>query len=350
MLEAFPGAPLYTALFEPEQTFPEFANHDIRPLWTNRVAALRRDHRRGLLVFPWAFSRTLIDADAVLCSTSGFAHCVRTTGQKTVYCHNPPRWLYDQAPTFLGGWPRTAQIAMRGSAPLLRALDRRGAQSADAYVANSNVVKQRIATAYGLDALVLSPPPADPLPSNTWRAPAGVEPGFVLCVSRLLSYKNVAQVVAACSGSPGLRLVVVGDGPERARVEASAGRNVTLLGSVDDRELAWLYANSCGLVAAAYEDFGLTPLEAASYGTPAAVLRFGGFLDTVMEGKTGVFFDSPSPACIAAGIRALSNQPWDVRFLCEHAASFGAQRFRAQLRGIVRTATDSSSCAQSTGS
>src|SRR5262249_27546735 len=92
MLEACPGAPLYTALYERASSFPEFANHDVRPLWTNRIPQLRSDHRRGLLLYPLAFSGTVVDADTVLCSSSGFAHGVRTTGRKIVYCHNPPRW------------------------------------------------------------------------------------------------------------------------------------------------------------------------------------------------------------------------------------------------------------------
>ena len=102
-----------------------------------------------------------------------------------------------------------------------------------------------------------------------------------------------------------------------------------------DPELAWLYANSVCMASASFEDFGLVPPEAASYGKPAAVLRFGGFLDTVIEGRTAVFFDEPTPESIAGGIRELLATCWDQRFLRKHAEEFDYIRFRASLRAVV---------------
>src|ERR1700738_4145867 len=87
MLRMFPDAPLYTALYEPDSTYPEFAKYDVRPLVTHRIAALRRNHRRGLFLYPLVFSRLRIDADVVLCSSSAYSHGVRTSGRKVVYCY-----------------------------------------------------------------------------------------------------------------------------------------------------------------------------------------------------------------------------------------------------------------------
>ena len=135
------------------------------------------------------------------------------------------------------------------------------------------------------------------------RAAAGIAPGYVLCVSRLLPYKNVDAVVRAfgCLGTE--QLVVVGEGPDRRRLEALAGTNVHFVGSASEAELRWLYANAQCLVTASYEDFGLTPLEAAAFGIPTAALRFGGFLDTIRENRTGVYFDAPEPSQIASAVR-----------------------------------------------
>lgn len=334
ILKAFPGAPLYTALYEPDATYPEFADHDVRPLWTNRVGALRRDHRRGLMLYPSAFSRLTVDADVTICSSSGFAHGVKTSGRKVVYCYTPARWLYDQAGTYLAGWPAPIAGTVRLAGPVLRRWDKRAAATADRYLTSTSEVRDRIAAAYSIEADVV--PPEAAIDVAVAQTPVGeIDPGFVLCVSRLLSYKNVDAVVAAFEQLPDERLVVVGGGPERARLEALAGPNVSMLGRVDDGELAWLYANCAAAVSASYEDFGLTPIEAAAYGKPSAVLRAGGFLDTVIEGATGAFFDRPTPEEVTLAIARLLTTDWDGSHIAAHAATFGGAGFAARLRAIA---------------
>jgi glycosyltransferase involved in cell wall biosynthesis len=162
---------------------------------------------------------------------------------------------------------------------------------------------------------------------------AGIEPGFALCVSRLLPYKNVGAVVEAFAGLPERRLVVAGTGPGDARLR-SLPPNVRALGTVSDDELRWLYASASAVVSAAYEDFGLTPLEGAAFGKPAAVLRFGGFLDTAAEDGTGVFFDRPDPAAIRDAVRRL-DRAWDGEAIRSHADRFSEQRFVARLREVA---------------
>src|SRR5439155_1838049 len=139
------------------------------------------------------------------------------------------------------------------------------------------------------------PPPLTLDPAGERRPVAGVEPGFLLCVSRLLPYKRVDAVVTAVQSRRSERLVVVGGGPDLGRMRAQGWERTTFLGPVPDAELRWLYASCDALGTAANEDFGLTPLEAAAFGKPSAVPRRGGFLDTVVEGATGVFFEGTDP-------------------------------------------------------
>lgn len=334
MLRAFPGAPVYTGVYEPERTFPEFARHDVRPLWTNRIGALRRDHRKGLFLYPLAFSALKVDADVVLCSSSGFAHGVRTTGRKVVYCYTPPRWLYDQADHYLSGWPKAASWMMRATGPALRAWDGRAAATACRYLTSSTVVRDRIRAAYGRDAEIVPPPVRSSITEARSPVP-GQEPGFVLCVARLLAYKNVDQVIGAFADLPEERLVVVGDGPEREGLVASAGRNVTFIARVDDAELAWLYASCAGVVSAAYEDFGLTVVEAAACGKPVAVLRAGGFLDTVVDGETGVYFEAPDRRSIAEAVRRMLDAVWDITEDRAGQAYFTEDWFAERLRDTL---------------
>lgn len=334
MLEAFPDAPLYTSVYDPDATFPEFRRHDVRPLWTDKVPGLRRDHRRGLLLYPFAFSGLTVDAEVTVCSSSGFAHGVKATGRKLVYCYTPARWLYDEADAYLAAWSPPVRALARTLTGPLRRWDQRAACSADQVVTSSAAVHDRIRRTYRLDATVL-PPPLPVLSAGPQRPLAGVEPGFLLSVGRLLAYKHVDAVVAALAELPDHRLVVVGTGPERDRLAAMAGSSVTFAGEVDDAELRWCYASCAALVSASFEDYGLTPIEAAAHGKPAAVLRRGGFLDTVVEGETGVFFDDPHPPAIADAVDKLLATTWDAAHLAEHAAGYSPAGFAEQLRALA---------------
>lgn len=187
--------------------------------------------------------------------------------------------------------------------PLL-AWDARAAAGAHRYLANSSAVRDAIRRIYGLEAEVVHPPPTLD-PEGPREEVPGIEAGFVICVARLLPYKNVDAVVRAFADLPRERLVVVGDGPEQRRLKAAAGPNVTFAGRVTDAQLRWLYGACLALIAASREDFGLTPLEAASFGKPSAVLRGGGYLDTVVGHETGLFFDVATPRSVAATVQQL---------------------------------------------
>jgi len=333
MMKAFPDAPVHTSLFHPEGTFPEFGTANVRMSHLDRFGVLRRNHRLAIPLLAPAFSTRRVDADVVLCSSSGWAHGVRTTGRKIVYCYSPARWLY-QGDRYLGAGRSLQKGALAVMRPPLLRWDRRQALSANRYVTLSSVVRDRIRDAYGIDAEVL-PPPHTVDPDGPARARVDVDAGFFLCIARLLPYKNVDAVIAAFGELPGERLVVVGTGPEGDRLARSAGGNVAMLGMVTDDELRWLYRSCAAVVSASHEDYGLTPVEAAAFGKPAAVLRDGGFLDTVVEDRTGVYFDRPEPHDIAGAVRRILAGTWPAGALKAHAARFDEAHFIRRLREVV---------------
>jgi glycosyltransferase involved in cell wall biosynthesis len=250
-----------------------------------------------------------------------------------VYCHTPARWLY-QSERYLAGQPRVSAALLDILAPPLRRWDRRAAATADRYLVNSTAVRQRVAELYDIEAEVV-PPPVD-IDTQGARTPvADLSPGFILCVSRLLPYKNVEAVSAAFRLLPEHRLVVVGTGPLAERIRTAAPPNVTVLGQVNDATLRWLYSSARGLVAASFEDFGLTPVEAAAFGKPTAALRWGGFLDTTVEGTTGVFFDEPRPGLIADAIDRLASTEWAADALEAHARRYSTPLFVERIRAVV---------------
>jgi glycosyltransferase involved in cell wall biosynthesis len=333
MARAFPEAVVYTSFYDPAATFPEFAEVEVRTAPIDHVAALRRRHRWALPVLAPTFSALKVDADVALCSSSGWAHGVRATGTKVVYCHAPARWLY-QTDAYLAGAGFDTTTAVKTLAPALRRWDQRAARSADRYVVNSHHTQRLVRETYDLDAEVLFPPPG--LSTGGPSEPvAGVQPAFFLCVARLLPYKHVDAVVDAFAEMPSERLVVVGSGPEAEGLRARAAANVRFLHEVTDAQLRWLYSSARALIAASYEDFGLTPIEAAAFGTPTLALSHGGYLDTVIEGTTGTFFAEPSASSIAQSVRSFDPVDFTSEKLREHAAGFGESQFAARLHDLV---------------
>jgi glycosyltransferase involved in cell wall biosynthesis len=223
-----------------------------------------------------------------------------------------------------------ARNVLQGVAPALRAWDRRAAGQAAKYLAISSVVRDRIRNRYGIEADVVHPPVT--LDAGGELEPVSdLEPGYYVCVSRLLPYKKVDLLIDAFQGLKQERLVIVGDGPEFDRLARIDAPNVRMLRAVTDASLRWLYQHCRAVVAASYEDYGLTPLEGYVFGRPSVTLRWGGFLDTVVEGVTGVFFDEPSAISIQRAIHKASAAQWDTVGIQAHAATFDEESFQQRV-------------------
>jgi glycosyltransferase involved in cell wall biosynthesis len=202
--------------------------------------------------------------------------------------------------------------------------------SARTYIANSSVVAERIRSAYGIEAQIVFPPTS--LSAEDPQTPInGLNAGFWLTVSRGRGYKNVGIVADAISKLGDGQLVVVGHNP--APATNFDPRYVKFLGEVSDAQLRWLYANARALVTLAFEDFGLTPLEANTFGTPVAALRAGGHLDTVAEGVSGWWIEEPTAA---GAVSALRQEPtFDKQEIVAHARRFAPEVFSEKIDKIV---------------
>lgn len=333
MVRAFPSAPIYTTLFDAKRTYPEFTQHDIRMSWLSRLPLLNRFHRLALPLLAWAAATTNIDAGCTIASSSGWAHGFRSTGAKIVYCYSPARWLY-QPDAYLGSSGLTAKrLVLNVLAPCLKRWDKRNASTAVKYFAISSAVQKRIHDAYGIEAEVLPAPhsmdatqPQEPVDLSSMTA----QRDYYLCISRLLPYKNVDVVIEAFNALK-LPLVVVGGGPEERKLRAMAGPTIRMTKDLTDAQIRWLYARCTAVVSASYEDFGLTPIEGAVFGKPSIVLRWGGFLDTVRDGETGVFFDDPSPGLLCEAVTASRGRRWDSDEIKRHSNAFSEEAFAARL-------------------
>ncbi|WP_277209466.1 glycosyltransferase [Isoptericola croceus] len=359
MAQAFPDAPLYTSLYDQDGTFPEFSRCDVRTSRLDRSRVLRSHHRLALPLLARAVEEQPIEADVLLASSSGWAHRYRGAQRTVVYCYAPARWLYQQD-RYLSGAAgsairdrvrtRLAATALRALGPGLRSSDIDAAARAHTYLTTSTEMRRMIKEVYGIDAEIVPPPPAVDA-HGPLRAVPGLRPGYLLCVARLLPYKNVDVVVAAARRLK-VPLVVVGEGPDRGRLERLAsddligpadtpGRRggVHLLGRVDDEELRWLYANAALLVATSYEDYGLTPLEGGAFGLASVTLGTGGYLDTVIDGVTGLYVGAPDRDLVASAVESALERSWDESKIRSHVQKFSRGAFVDRLRTIVARET-----------
>tara|TARA_R100000365_G_scaffold2478_1_gene7780 strand:- start:1619 stop:2377 length:759 start_codon:yes stop_codon:yes gene_type:complete len=247
---------------------------------------------------------------------------------KVVYCHNPARWLY-QADDYLVGVGRVTRIGLGMVRGRLTKWDRAAAATAQLYIANSTSVRDRIYSTYGIEAEVVHPPVSIDITAER-VAVGGLRPGFFLTVGRARGYKGADALIKAFAKMQSCQLVMVGVEPS-----PRFPPNVLGLGRVSDGELRWLYANARGLVSVSREDFGLTPIEANSFGTPSLVVRAGGFLDSTDPGVSGEFIASESPQAI---VDAVSEFPedWDRDAIRRHAAKFSPETFGRRILELAR--------------
>lgn len=336
MLRAFPDATIYTTLYQPDDTYAEFRSARIITSPLNQIPIFRRDHRLALAFLPLASSMLKIPADIVIVSSTGWAHGFHMPGRVFVYCHSPARWLY-LTEQYLGrpAWRSPVGWALTVLKPYLRWWDARAARRADRYVANSTVVRQRLKDVYGIEADVLHPPHS--VDTSGERTPVhGIEDfvkqgGHFLIVSRLMPYKNVGETIEAFR-SLNERLLVIGAGPLSAQLRESCPMNVRIVEHLNEAQMRWAYSLCRAVVAPSYEDFGITPLEAGAWGKPTIALRSGGYLDTIIEGVTGQFFESPDPARIREAVRAFDSSRWNENDIRQHAETFSEERFARRLQ------------------
>jgi len=329
----WPAAPIYTSLYRPESTFPEFRGRQIRTTPLDLIP-VDRGFRNLLPLYPAAFRMLgAIEADAVIASSSGWAHMARAAPGtlRVVYCHTPARWLYGGG--HLNG--RGAQRLLAGAArPLfrsLRAADRAAAHRTDLYVANSQTVRARIRRVYGIDAPVVHPP------VDVARFAPRPPGERLLVVSRLLPYKHVELVVRAANRL-GVGLDVVGEGPMLGELRQLAGPTVALHGAVDDAQLVELMERCRAVCVAAEEDFGLVAVEAQAAGKTVIAYGRGGALETVEEGVSGVFFHERSVESLIEAIRACERLDTAPEVLARRAGRFSSGAFRVRMARVLAEA------------
>jgi glycosyltransferase involved in cell wall biosynthesis len=334
ILHCFPDATVY-ALFD-ALTGPERAmiGHTCtRTSFLQSMPGIARWHRGYLPLMPLAVEQfDLSEYDLIISSSYAVAKGVITGPDQLhlSYVHSPMRYAWDLQHQYLReaglergvrGW--TARLILHR----MRMWDSRTAHGVDGWMANSHFVARRIQKIYGRDAVVIPPPVKVP-----HFPPAAQKRDHFLAASRLVSYKNVRAIVNAFAALPNQKLIIVGEGPERSRLQRLASSNVEFRGYVPELELRRLMRQAQAFIFAAEEDFGIAPLEAQGEGTPVIALGRGGACETIITtgaAPTGLFFDLPTPAAIVDAInRYLQTRERYAAAECwRNALRFSEERF-----------------------
>lgn len=349
LIKLYPDAPIYTLLYDERAMNGRFSGRDIRVSFLGRLPGfLRRRYRWLLPIYPTAVETfDLRDFDLVISSSGAWGKGI-VTRLHTVhiaYLHSPMRLLWDANERYLDmiRAGRLRRFFGRILLSYLRLWDREAADRPDGIVSNSEYTRARAAKYYRRESPVVYPSVviaggADAAAETRERKG---EKSFFLVVSRLSESKGIMTAVEAFN-KLGLRLVVVGEGRERRRLERIAGENISFAGRVDDATLASLYRRAEALIMPSEEDFGMVAAEALAFGTPVIALGHGGALEIVEPGKTGELFQSDTPEVLADAVRRFLDRGRDSYVLsCKEAADrFSEERFLSEWRRIIADAME----------
>jgi glycosyltransferase involved in cell wall biosynthesis len=335
LCELFPNAPLFTLLHVPGSVTPQIERRRIVTSFVQRLPQAAVRYRYYLPVFPLAISRfDLSGYDLVLSMSHCVAKGVRVSPQALhlCYCFSPMRYVWDLSSDYFG--PGHGLAARTLGPPLAAALRRWDRKTAGVhrFVAISRHIADRIRRVYDRPADVIYPP-VDVARFEI----ADAADDYYLVVSALVPYKRIDLAVGAANRL-GRRLLVVGTGPEDARLRALAGPTVSFLGWRSDPEIARLYARCRALIFPAVEDFGITPLEAAAAGRPTIALARGGALETMVgldaaEAPTAVFFEEQTVDALVEAMARFERTAarFDTKALRARAESFDRPVFKRRL-------------------
>jgi glycosyltransferase involved in cell wall biosynthesis len=346
MHDSFPSAPIYTTVALPHRLPKELRGADIRTSAMQHLPAMERRFRQYFMLYPLAVENfDLSEYDLIFSSSSGYAKGVkrRANAVHVCYCHTPMRWVWryeDYAARENFG--RAAKSLLPLSLWGLKKWDLRAARKPDYYIANSQIVADRIKQVYDRDAVVI-PPPID---VDRFHMSSQVD-DYYLVLSRLVPYKRIELAIEACKRL-GRRLIIIGDGPDRERLQKLAGPKTEFLGRQPDGRVNH-YASRCrALLFPGEEDFGMVPLEVNAAGRPVIAFHGGGANETVIEGRTGIFFKKPTSASMIEAIEKCESRSWDQQVLRRHAEKFDSSVFAFRVLQFLGSVAPSSCAAELT--
>ncbi len=341
LCERYPEADIFTLFHVPGSVSDTIERHRIITSSLQKLPFARTHYRRYLPLYPAAIEQFDLDRyDLVISVSTCAAKAVVTAGRArhVCYCNSPMRYAWDQFDAYFGP-DRVGAMASRWVyRPLLARLARWDAATAPRvgrFVANSRHIAGRIRRYYNREATIVYPP-VDTIFYHPDTTPAGQH---FLIVSALVPYKRIDVAIEACRRA-GARLRIIGDGPDRARLEQQANGHVEFVGRASNEEIRDEYRRALAVLLPGEEDFGIVPVEAQACGRPVVAFARGGALETVIPGETGILFDELTPASLAGALERLAATRFDPDRLRAHAHRFSREHHVERMRQVIDETLD----------
>lgn len=337
----FPGAPIYTSVYDPKR-LPLLKDADVRTSFLQHWPLAKKKHQLYPMLRTLAFeSFDFSDYDLVISSSSAEAKGIITNTETLhmSYIHTPTRYYWSGYDDYvrspgLGFFNPLAKKALPRVVQKMRYWDFAAAQRPDLLVANSTTVQERIAEYYKRDSVVVHPP----VDTQRFTQTRPIDGDYYLVVSRLIPYKRIDLAVQACT-KLGKKLIVVGGGSELKRLKALAGPSVTFSGMLSDAETTKLYLGCRAFIFTAFEDFGITPVEAMAAGKPVIAYGKGGATDSVVNKTTGILCDNQSVESVCSAIALCEKTQFDSKVIQKHSLEFSTQKFTEQMVKLIEENT-----------
>ena len=336
LCKMFPEADIFTHVISPDVKKEYFANRRVLTSFINKLPYAEKLYKNYMpLMFKAAQSFDLRGYDLIISSESGPIKGIRKPeGAKHIcYCHTPMRYLWDMYDNYYQNAPFYKKCAMKLLKDYLRNQDLKSASCVDLFVSNSNFVKDRIRRIYDREAKVIYPPvELDYFSPN----PSLNKSGFYLMAGELVKYKRPDIAVSAFNNSD-RKLVVAGGGEELHKLKRLASKNIEFRGRVNDSELKKLYCEAKALIFPGIEDFGIVPVESQASGTPVIAFAGGGALETTIDGKTGIFFETQTSQALNLALDQFEKdyEYFSSEIIRQNTKKFSKERFRKEFLNFL---------------
>ena len=360
LTEMFPKAPIFTLLYDKEKMRGKFADKEIQTSFLQKFPKFWRQRKKWLLPFmptaPETFN--LRDFDLIITSSGAWSKGI-VTRLNTIhisYLHSPMRFAWDSSEEYLQEREGNKKIGFLARIVLnyIRIWDKTAADRPDYLISNSIHTQRRVKKYYGRESTIIYPPvdnnfqfPISNFQSNSNDQISNdrkntkykiQDTKYFLVVSRLSAYKKIDKIIEAFNKLE-LPLLIIGEGAEEKNLRAVAGKSISFLGFQNEADLQKIYAGARAFIFANEDDFGIAPVEAMSWGVPVLALRKGGVLETVIEGKTGEFFNSNEPEIIADSVRRFieKENSYDKEIIKNRAGEFSKERFIENMKKYIES-------------
>jgi len=334
LLNIFPEAEAYSLFYNQKTKDEFFPDIDIKTSFLQKTP-FKKKYQLLLPLMPVAAeSIDFRKFDLVISSSFSFSKGIITRPQTKhiCYCYSPNRylWMKDNPQRWL--WKNTISKMLLH---YMRIWDRQASERVDEFIAISKTVQNRIQKYYKRESELIYPPVKIPKNLNKQKK---TKKEMYLIVSQLRKYKGIDLAVEAFN-KLGLELVIIGQGPEKKELQKKAKRNIKFLDWQPDKIVNEYYKKCTGFIFPGEDDFGIAPVEAMGHGKPVLAYRSGGAEETIIEGKTGEFFNHQHPAVLADGVRRLRNNlsGYDPGFIFSHAKNFSQQRFEKKFKNLINS-------------